>query len=580
MLKKTLLASAVLATMAGFALANYQQGTIAYQEGRYVSAYVEFKESAQNGHAAAQYMLGRLYQEGRGIDRDLVQAYAWYDVSALGGYSPAGAARDALAPQLTAGQLQTATTLATQFRNSGGLADSGTVTAPTPAAAYVPPYSVRNVQTALSQLGYSPGPIDGIMGSKTRAAIRAYQIDSGLPVSGEPSVSLHEHLQTALTGPSTPAPSAPSGPSPTLISEVQAELRLRGYNVPYISGSLDEATVAAIKRYQSDASLTVDGRVSDTLLAQLRSGRTDPGVDYRAQVKSVQQTLSAKGYDPGPADGALGPRTRGAIRAYQVANGLSASGAIDATLLSSLGIAGGTAPSGGTAGTTLIAAIEGELVERNYAAGVIDGVLDRQARNAIAAFQEDAGLSVTGQASQTLLDRLRTSSIRNESNETSYMVWQVEELLDDRGYRVGTLDGTLDSETREGIEDFQKDANLKVTGNVNNRLLAALQQGGDNDDDDAMVNTLSPRQVWELEVRLDARGYNVGPVDKVADSRTHAGVLAYQKDEGLPATGRLDESLLRRLQQADASQQRNWDDLSSQEKGLMIMQGLLNSFSQ
>jgi peptidoglycan hydrolase-like protein with peptidoglycan-binding domain len=231
----------------------------------------------------------------------------------------------------------------------------------------------------------------------------------------------------------------------------------------------------------------------------------------------------------------------------------------------------------------LIAAIEGELVERNYAAGTIDGVLDSQARNAIAAFQEDAGLSVTGQASQTLLDKLRVSSIRNDSNETSYLVWQVEELLDDRGYRVGTIDGTLDSETRKGIEAFQKDADMKVTGNVNNRLLAALQQAGDSNDDDGddeMVNTLSPRQVWEVEVRLDARGYNVGPVDKVADSRTHAGVLAYQRDAGLPVTGRLDESLLRQLQQADASQQRNWDDLSSQEKGLVIMQGLLNSFAQ
>jgi peptidoglycan hydrolase-like protein with peptidoglycan-binding domain len=567
--------------MAGFALANYQQGTIAYQEGRYTSAYIEFKESAQNGHAAAQYMLGRLYQEGRGIDRDLVQAYAWYDVSALGGYSPAGAARDALAPQLTAGQLQTATNLASQFRNSGGLADSGTAAAPTPAA-YVAPYSVRNVQSALSQLGYSPGPIDGLMGSKTRAAIRAYQIDSGLPASGEPSVALHEHLQATLTGQAgTPAP-APSGPSPTLVSEVQAELRLRGYNVPSISGSLDEATVAAIKRYQSDASLSVDGKVSDTLLTQLRSGRTDPGVDYRAQVKSVQQALSVKGYDPGPADGALGPRTRGAIRAFQVANGLSATGAIDANLLASLGIAGGTAtPPGGTAGTSLIAAIEGELVERNYAAGVIDGVLDSQARNAIAAFQQDAGLSVTGQASQTLLDALRVSNVRNDSDEYSYMIWEAEQLLDDRGYRVGKIDGSMDSETREGIEDFQKAAGMKETGNVNNRLLVALREAGGNDGDDgAMINTLTARQVWELEVRLDARGYNVGQVDRVADSRTHAAVLAYQKDEGLPVNGRLDVALLQRLQQTDVSQNRDWGDLSAQEKGLLIMQGLLNSLGE
>ncbi|HKY94178.1 MAG TPA: peptidoglycan-binding protein [Kiloniellales bacterium] len=577
MLKKTLLASAVLATMAGFALANYQQGTIAYQEGRYTSAFIEFKESAESGHAAAQYMLGRLYQEGRGVDRDLVQAYAWYDASALAGYSPAGAARDALAPQLTASQLQTATTLAAQFRTPAAPDTGGTTVSTT---AYVPPYSVRNVQSALSQLGYSPGPIDGLMGSKTRAAIRAYQIDSGLPASGEPSVALHEHLQRTLAKQAgTPQPAPSTGPSTTLISEVQGELRLRGYDIPSISGVLDTATVSAIKRYQSDASLTVDGRVTDELLAQLRSGRTDPGVDYRAQVKSVQQALNSRGYDAGPADGALGPRTRGAIRAFQIANGMTATGAIDKALLASLGVAGGTA-SGGTTGTTLIAAIEGELIKHNYAAGTIDGVLDAQAAAAISAFQKDAGLTVTGKASQNLLNALRNSSVVNNSSKVNQLVWEVENELDDLGYRTGVIDGTMDDETREGIEDFQANAGMDVTGKVNNKLLVALRNADDDGDDDDELVQLTPRQIWELEVRLDARGYDVGRVDRVADQNTVEGVKDYQKDEGLKATGKMDEKLLQRLQQADAGDQRSWNDLSASERGMLIMQGLLNSLGQ
>jgi len=590
MLKKTLLASAVLATMAGFALADYQKGTIAYQEGRYTSAFIEFEQSARTGHAAAQYMLGRLYQEGRGIDRDLVQAYAWYDVSALGGYSLAGPARDALAQQMTAGQLQTATTLAAQWRNSvassgGSTTPSGTTTAPAPSPTATVPYSVRNVQQALSQLGYAPGPIDGLMGSKTRAAIRAYQIDSGLPTSGEPSVALHESLQASLAkqaGTQQPAPSDSGGANAILIAEVQGELRLRGYDIPSINGTLDAATVAAIKRYQSDASLSVDGKVSDGLLAQLRSGRTDPGVDYRAQVTSVQQALNSRGYDAGPADGALGPRTRGAIRSYQLANGLTASGTIDQALVTSLGIAGsGTAPpsTGGTAGTSGIAAVENELVKRNYAAGKLDGVLDAQAVAAISAYQADAGLPVTGKASQYLLDQLRSSTISNKTDKLSQLVWNIETQLSAKGFRVGVIDGTLDSETREGIEQFQAETKTKVTGQASEKLLAALQADeGRGPDETAGTNLLTPRQTWEVEVRLDAQGYDVGKVDKVADSKTYAAVAAYQKDQGLPVTGRLDDSLLLQLQQADARQ--DWNDLSGQEKGLMIMQGLLNSLGQ
>src|SRR5690606_25117263 len=114
------------------------------------------------------------------------------------------------------------------------------------------------------------------------------------------------------------------------------------------------------------ASLTADGQVSDALLAQLRSGRSDPAADYRAQVKSVQAALNARGFDAGPADGALGPRTRAAIRAYQIETGLPTSGAIDDALLASLEIASTpTTPATGGSGTTVIAAIEGELVRRN-----------------------------------------------------------------------------------------------------------------------------------------------------------------------------------------------------------------------
>lgn len=43
---------------------------------------------------------------------------------------------------------------------------------------------VRNAQTRLDQLGFDPGPIDGIMGPQTRAAIRDFQRDQGLAVTG------------------------------------------------------------------------------------------------------------------------------------------------------------------------------------------------------------------------------------------------------------------------------------------------------------------------------------------------------------------------------------------------------------
>jgi hypothetical protein len=51
-------------------------------------------------------------------------------------------------------------------------------------AAPVPGDDVKGVQQTLRDRGYSPGPIDGVLGSRTRAAIRQYQKDENLPVTG------------------------------------------------------------------------------------------------------------------------------------------------------------------------------------------------------------------------------------------------------------------------------------------------------------------------------------------------------------------------------------------------------------
>jgi len=44
---------------------------------------------------------------------------------------------------------------------------------------------VREAQRALRDLGFDPGPIDGICGLKTRAALEKYQITEKLPATGE-----------------------------------------------------------------------------------------------------------------------------------------------------------------------------------------------------------------------------------------------------------------------------------------------------------------------------------------------------------------------------------------------------------
>jgi membrane-bound lytic murein transglycosylase B len=51
------------------------------------------------------------------------------------------------------------------------------------------------LQQRLGHLGFDTGGADGVIGSRTRAALRAYQVEQGLPADGYATVSMLERLQ-------------------------------------------------------------------------------------------------------------------------------------------------------------------------------------------------------------------------------------------------------------------------------------------------------------------------------------------------------------------------------------------------
>ena len=57
---------------------------------------------------------------------------------------------------------------------------------------------VAGTQSGLKRMGYDPGPIDGILGPRTQAAIRAYQRDHGLAIDERPTQALALHIQAQL----------------------------------------------------------------------------------------------------------------------------------------------------------------------------------------------------------------------------------------------------------------------------------------------------------------------------------------------------------------------------------------------
>ena len=120
------------------------------------------------------------------------------------------------------------------------------------------------VQDELIARGYLKGEADGMMGAATSAAIRKFEQDAGLEVTGTASPTL---LATIRASDLTRA----AADRPRIVAAIEEELRLKGYPVGPIDGELDARTEASIRAFQKDAGLTVDGKASQKLLAEIRA---------------------------------------------------------------------------------------------------------------------------------------------------------------------------------------------------------------------------------------------------------------------------------------------------------------------
>ena len=136
-----------------------------------------------------------------------------------------------------------------------------------------------------------------------------------------------------------------------------------------------------------------------------------PSEMARAYIEDIQTELLARGYNAGPIDGVMGQRTSGAIRAYQRDVGLPVDGVASKELLEYMLFNKGGATSGDQPVPSLdpvfVRSVQIELVERGYYHGEIDGIAGPKTREAVNAFQSDAGLVVNGAMEQRLLEELR-----------------------------------------------------------------------------------------------------------------------------------------------------------------------------
>lgn len=85
----------------------------------YDEAVKWFRLAAEKGNASAQADLGGMYATGKGVPQDSIMAHMWYNLGAANGFEKAGEWRDERAGFMTNADISKAQALARQCMSSG-----------------------------------------------------------------------------------------------------------------------------------------------------------------------------------------------------------------------------------------------------------------------------------------------------------------------------------------------------------------------------------------------------------------------------------------------------------------------------
>jgi len=203
---------------------------------------------------------------------------------------------------------------------------------------------VVSLQTALTNAGFSPGPIDGSFGYLTRSAVVAFQTTVALTPTGVVDKPTWDALKAWVAAPAPVdpvdepnlTPVAAPGSRGEAVVELQVRLLAAGHDPGPIDGRFGNKTLSAAKSFQIANGLPASG-VIDQVTWEALVGSSSIGdfsgddaiLEYWARgaaVVELQTLLTTAGHNPGHIDGVFGPNTRAAVRSFQRAMGLPETG--------------------------------------------------------------------------------------------------------------------------------------------------------------------------------------------------------------------------------------------------------------
>jgi localization factor PodJL len=186
--------------------AGNQAGTPNYDK-----AFKWFKSAAMHGLHDSQFNLAVLYERGLGTKIDKVEAHFWYTLAGNQGDADAVKRAETIAKTLGGEVISKAAARVAAWKPSAS-ADEANIVAVTdavwngvdPVASSAPSQTepataanpIAEAQFLLGKMGFNVGTADGKMGNRTSNAIRLFQLQSGMKVTGEVTPELLEKMRS------------------------------------------------------------------------------------------------------------------------------------------------------------------------------------------------------------------------------------------------------------------------------------------------------------------------------------------------------------------------------------------------
>jgi peptidoglycan DL-endopeptidase LytE len=286
------------------------------------------------------------------------------------------------------------------------------------------------------------------------------------------------------------------GMSSPQVKELQQLLKEKGFfTYPTATGYFGPITEQAVKAFQSAVHLPVTGIVDDATYAKLKGSAAVNEVmkigSRGNNVKVLQQNLKQLGYFKYPEiTGYFGTITQDAVKRFQQANGLSATGVADARTVQLIQNALNQQSSRANQAVTLkigsrgteVSKLQQNLKQLGYFTySEITGYFGTITQDAVRQFQKQYQLPVTGIADSTTISKIDEAIKKKEKSNSSdakgtiYLtigstgneVKQVQTKLKQLGYfTYPEITGYYGTITANAVKAFQRDVKLTATGIV------------------------------------------------------------------------------------------------------------------